>query len=67
MVKGTVKWFDRERGYGFLSRKDGDDIFIHYTAIQNKGFKTLKEGESVEFEIRDRSRGHLEAINVRVR
>jgi len=67
MVKGTVQWFDRERGYGFLSRKDGDDIFIHYTAIQNKGFKTLKEGESVEFEIRDRSRGHLEAINVRVR
>ena len=51
---------------GFLSREDGNDIFVHYTTVQKKGFKTLKEGESVEFEIRDRSKGHLEAINVRV-
>ena len=50
MVKGTVKWFNEKKGYGFLSREDGDDVFVHYTSIQQEGFKTLKEGQSVEFE-----------------
>ena len=64
MVKGNVKWFNQKRGYGFLCRENGDDVFVHYTAIQKEGFKTLREGESVEFEVRDRSKNHPEAVNV---
>jgi len=56
MAKGNVKWFDQKRGYGFLSQKDGDDVFVYYKSIQKVGFKTLKEGEFVEFEIRARSK-----------
>jgi len=63
MVKGTVKWFNEKKGYGFLSREDGDDVFVHYTSIQNEGFKTLREGQSVEFEIQDGPKGP-QAINV---
>jgi len=64
MVKGTVKWFNEKKGYGFLSREDGDDVFVHYSAIEKKGFKTLREGESVEFEIQDGPKGP-QAINVK--
>jgi CspA family cold shock protein len=66
MAKGNVKWFDQKRGYGFLSQKDGDDVFVYYKSIQKVGFKTLKEGEFVEFEIRARSNGHSEAVNVKI-
>ena len=48
---GIVKWFDNSRGYGFIGRDDGPDVFIHYTAIVSEGFKTLNEGDKVEFEI----------------
>ena len=48
---GTVKWFNNEKGYGFISREDGDDVFVHYSEIQGNGFKTLEEGARVEFEL----------------
>ena len=64
MVKGTVKWFSEKKGYGFLSTEDGKDVFVHYTAIEKDGFKKLKEGQSVEFEIEEGSRGP-QAVNVR--
>jgi len=64
MVKGTVKWFNDKKGYGFLSREDGDDVFIHYSAIEKAGFKTLKEGQTVEFEIQDGPKGP-QAVNVK--
>ena len=64
MVKGTVKWFNEKKGYGSLSKEDGGDVFVHYTAIQKEGFKTLKEGQSVQFEIEDGSRGP-QAVNVK--
>ena len=66
MVKGNVKWFNEKKGYGFLSREDGDDVFVHYSALEKKGFKTLREGQSVEFEIQDGPKGP-QAINVKER
>ncbi|MCK5514923.1 MAG: cold-shock protein, partial [Deltaproteobacteria bacterium] len=57
MVKGTVKWFNERKGFGFLSREDGDDVFVHYTAIQSSGFKNLQEGQNVEFEVQDGPKG----------
>ena len=51
MAQGTVKWFNPEKGYGFISREDGDDLFVHFSEIQMDGYKTLDEGESVEFEL----------------
>jgi len=66
MVKGNVKWFNEKKGYGFLSREDGDDVFVHYSAIEKKGFKTLKEGQPVEFEIQDGPKGP-QAVNVKER
>ncbi len=52
-MKGTVKWFNDSKGYGFIQRNDGDDVFVHFSAIEDEGFRTLAEGEEVEFEVRD--------------
>lgn len=64
-VKGTVKWFNESRGFGFLAQPDGEDIFVHYTAIQGNGFRTLKEGQEVEFNIEQTAKG-LQASNVKI-
>jgi CspA family cold shock protein len=56
-LKGRVKWFNAEKGYGFIEREDGGDVFVHFSAIKVDGFKTLDEGEEVEFEIVDGDRG----------
>ena len=53
MAKGTVKWFNDRKGFGFITPEDGPDVFVHHTAIQSDGFKTLAEGQAVEFEITD--------------
>jgi cold shock protein len=60
---GKVKWFNAEKGYGFIEREDGGDVFVHFTAIQDQGFKTLTEGQAVEFDIVDGARGP-QAANV---
>ncbi len=62
-MKGTVKWFNAEKGYGFISVEDGDDVFVHFSAIQGEGFKPLEEGQAVEFDITDGNRGP-QAANV---
>ena len=54
---GKVKWFSAEKGHGFIEREDGDDVFVHFSAIQGDGFKTLAEGQGVEFEIVEGARG----------
>ena len=64
MVKGTVKWFNDKKGYGFLSREDGDDVFVHFSNIEGEGFKTLREGDAVEFEVQDGPKGP-QAVNVK--
>jgi len=63
MKKGTVKWFNAEKGYGFISVEDGEDVFVHFSAIQTDGFKTLEEGQAVEFEIAEGPKG-VQAANV---
>ncbi len=63
MAKGTVKWFNDAKGYGFISQSTGDDVFVHFSSIQGDGFRTLAEGEEVEFELRETDRG-LQAANV---
>lgn len=65
MARGQVKWFSEKKGYGFITREDGDDIFVHYSAIKKEGFKTLHEGDEVEFEISEGEKG-LQATNVMV-
>ena len=60
---GKVKWFNAEKGFGFIEREDGDDVFVHFTAIQGDGFKSLEEGQQVEFEIVQGNRGP-QAANV---
>jgi len=57
MERGKVKWFNENKGYGFIEREDGDDVFVHFSAIQGDGFKTLTEGQEVEFEIVDGEKG----------
>ncbi|MDZ7318531.1 MAG: cold-shock protein [candidate division KSB1 bacterium] len=64
MEKGTVKWFNSSKGYGFITREQGDDIFVHYKAIQGEGYKSLKEGEQVEFDVEQGPKG-LQAANVK--
>jgi len=61
--QGTVKWFNNEKGYGFISRNSGDDVFVHHSAIQGGGFKSLNEGDSIEFEVTKGPKG-LQAQNV---
>jgi CspA family cold shock protein len=65
-VTGTVKWFSQEKGYGFLQRTDGPDVFVHHSAIQGSGFKSLDEGERVEFEVVEEPRGAKAANVVRL-
>lgn len=65
MHKGTVKWFNAAKGFGFIKADDGNDVFVHYTAIQSEGYKTLVEGQSVAFDITNGDRGP-QAINVTV-
>lgn len=60
---GKVKWFSAEKGYGFISREDGDDVFAHFSAINDEGFKTLNEGQEVEFDVVEGARGP-QAANV---
>lgn len=63
MQKGTVKWFNGEKGYGFIQSESGEDVFVHFSAIQGDGYKTLDEGASVEFEVIDGAKGP-QAANV---
>jgi len=63
MVKGTVKWFSNQKGYGFISPESGNDVFVHHSEIQGDGYKTLEEGQAVEFEIADGPKGE-QAKNV---
>lgn len=64
MYTGKVKWFNESKGFGFITDESGKDIFVHYSAIQNDGFKTLQEGQAVSFDINDSDRGP-QAANVR--
>ncbi|MEX1007566.1 MAG: cold-shock protein [Acidimicrobiia bacterium] len=64
MTQGTVKWFNSEKGYGFIAREGGEDVFVHFSAIQGNGYKTLTEGERVEFDVAPGRKGE-EAQNVR--
>jgi cold shock protein len=63
LAQGTVKWFSNEKGYGFIEREEGDDVFVHFSAIAMDGYKTLTEGQRVEFEIVQGDKG-LQAANV---
>lgn len=62
-IQGVVKWFNADKGYGFIKQETGPDVFVHYSAIQGSGFRTLEEGEEVEFEITDGQKGK-QASNV---
>lgn len=66
MARGTVKWFNATKGYGFITQESGEDIFVHFTAIQTDGFKTLEEGQVVEFDVVEGNGGRTQAANVKV-
>ena len=63
MEQGTVKWFNADKGFGFIERESGDDVFVHFSAIQSEGFKSLDEGQAVTFEVEQGNRGP-QAVNV---
>ncbi|WP_121614474.1 cold shock protein CspC [Mesobacillus foraminis] len=63
MEQGTVKWFNAEKGFGFIERENGDDVFVHFSAIQSEGFKSLEEGQKVTFDVEQGARG-AQAANV---
>ncbi|MFI3172334.1 MAG: cold shock domain-containing protein [Eubacteriales bacterium] len=63
MSKGTVKWFNNQKGYGFISDESGNDVFVHYSGLAMEGFKSLEEGQEVEFDVTDGAKGP-QAINV---
>lgn len=65
MAEGTVKWFNADKGYGFISQEDGDDVYVHFSEIKEEGFKSLEEGQAVQFEIGPGKEGKNQAINVR--
>ncbi len=65
MSEGSVKWFNEKKGYGFIQQENGQDLFVHYTAIQSEGFKTLTEGQRVRFEVEETPKGP-KAKNVQV-
>jgi CspA family cold shock protein len=64
LTQGTVKWFSNEKGYGFIAQSEGDDVFVHYSAITGDGYRTLTEGQEVEFDIVDGPKGK-QAANVK--
>jgi cold shock protein len=64
VAQGVVKWFSNEKGYGFISQPDGEDVFVHFSAIQTEGYKSLEEGQSVEFDVTEGPKGK-QASNVR--
>ena len=64
MAKGKVKWFNESKGFGFIEQESGEDVFMHFSAITGEGFKTLAEGDSVEFDVTEGPKG-LQAVNVR--
>ena len=65
MSKGTVKWFNNSKGYGFISDEEGKDVFVHFSGINSEGFKTLEDGATVEYEVTDGAKGP-QAVNVTV-
>ncbi len=64
MAEGTVKWFNPAKGYGFIEREDGDDLFVHFSEVNVEGFKTLEEGQAVTFEVTEGQNGKKQASNV---
>ena len=63
MAKGKVKWFNNSKGYGFITPEDGNDVFVHFSSIQDEGYKSLDEGADVEFDLEDGDKG-IQAVNV---
>ncbi|MCR3921825.1 MAG: cold-shock protein [Firmicutes bacterium] len=66
MLKGKVKWFNAEKGFGFIEKEEGGDVFVHFSAIQSQGFKSLEEGQDVEFDVVEGNRGQQAANVVRL-
>jgi len=66
LPQGKVKWFNAGKGYGFIEQESGEDIFVHYSAIESEGFKSLNEGDAVEFEISEGENGKSQAVSVTI-